>query len=152
IEDTGLCVEWSKAWARTRRWTEEVRLLKEEMRRVPLTLRWKATWWLEKERLAPAGFDEERAEGAAAYATRQAELYTKLAARFELMWAGLQDLEAVPDEGEEEEQVELDEDEMDKDGDNGDDGEGGDENKNEVNKENEENEGSVGGGSDGEDE
>ncbi|KAJ7683543.1 hypothetical protein B0H17DRAFT_1205054 [Mycena rosella] len=118
-----------------------------------LHIEWsKAVWWLEKEWLALVGFDEERAEEAAAYATWQAELYTKLVARFELIWAGLQDLEAVPNEGEEEEQVELDEDEMDEEGDDGDDGEGGDDNENEVNKENKENKGLVSSGSDGEDE
>ncbi|KAJ7015755.1 hypothetical protein C8F04DRAFT_1284868 [Mycena alexandri] len=66
---TGLRAEWAKAWARTRRWTEEVTLLKEEMRRVPVALRWKAEWW--------RGIDE------------------RIAVRFELMWEGLRELEEV---------------------------------------------------------
>ncbi|KAJ7096584.1 hypothetical protein B0H15DRAFT_773847, partial [Mycena belliarum] len=89
----GLRVEWCKAWARTRRWTEEVCLLKEEMRRTPITLRWKAAWW--RARHTPKGYDDAHAEGAAAYATRQADLYEKIANHFEAMWAGLADLETV---------------------------------------------------------
>ncbi|KAJ7792510.1 hypothetical protein B0H14DRAFT_3499173 [Mycena olivaceomarginata] len=92
-EDTvvGLRVEWCKAWARTRRWTEEVRLLREEMRRVPITLRAKAQWWLE--RRTPPGFEGPEAEGAAAYATRQAAMYSELAAAFEEMWAPVEESE-----------------------------------------------------------
>ncbi|KAJ6480697.1 hypothetical protein C8R47DRAFT_1218545 [Mycena vitilis] len=90
---TGLRVEWCKAWARTRRWTEEVRLLREEMRRVPVTLRHKAAWWME--RCFPTGFEDEHREGANAYATRQATLFTKLADHFEKMWAPIKDLEVV---------------------------------------------------------
>ncbi|KAJ7875574.1 hypothetical protein B0H14DRAFT_2568720 [Mycena olivaceomarginata] len=93
---TGLRVEWCKAWARTRRWTEEVRLLREEMRRVPITLRAKAQWWLE--RRTPPGFEGPEAEGAAAYATRQAAMYSELAAAFEEMWAPVCDLEVVESE------------------------------------------------------
>ncbi|KAJ6511876.1 hypothetical protein C8R47DRAFT_1173309 [Mycena vitilis] len=90
---TGLRVEWCKAWARTRRWTEEVRLLREEMRRVPVTLRRKAAWWME--RCFPTGFEDEHKEGANAYATKQATLFTNLAAEFEKMWAPVKDLEVV---------------------------------------------------------
>ncbi|KAJ7439827.1 hypothetical protein FB451DRAFT_1415477 [Mycena latifolia] len=39
---TSLHVEWAKVWARTKHWIEEVDLLKEEMRHVPITMRWKA--------------------------------------------------------------------------------------------------------------
>jgi cobalamin biosynthesis protein CobT len=89
-------VEWAKAWARTKRWTEEVQLLKEEMRRVPITLRWKADWW--SERADPDGLTGAHAEGAHAYAARQAHLLRALAAHFETMWAGLAELEEVPGE------------------------------------------------------
>ncbi|KAJ6448830.1 hypothetical protein C8R45DRAFT_1132718 [Mycena sanguinolenta] len=41
----GLRVEWGKAWARAHRWTEEVDLLEEEMRRILVFLQWKADWW-----------------------------------------------------------------------------------------------------------
>jgi hypothetical protein len=90
---TGLRVEWCKAWARTRRWTEEVRLLKDEMRRTPLSLHHNASWWMEHR--YPEGFEDEHAEGAAAYATRQATLHTDIATAFETLWAPLRDLEVV---------------------------------------------------------
>ncbi|KAJ7835911.1 hypothetical protein B0H14DRAFT_3460995 [Mycena olivaceomarginata] len=83
----GLRAEWAKAWARTRRWTEEVELLREEMRRVPITMRWKAQWW--EDRSTVAEFNGYHAEGARAYALRQAELFQKLANHFETMWAGV---------------------------------------------------------------
>ncbi|KAJ7720607.1 hypothetical protein B0H14DRAFT_3098532 [Mycena olivaceomarginata] len=81
----GLRVEWCKAWARTRCWTEEVLLLWEEMRR--------------RARRTLTGFEGVHAEGAAAYAMRQAELYSDLAEQFETLWAPVRDLEAL--EGEE---------------------------------------------------
>ncbi|KAJ7912792.1 hypothetical protein B0H13DRAFT_2232409 [Mycena leptocephala] len=77
-----LRAEWSKAWSRTRRWTEEVRLLKEEMRRIPITLLWKAGWWEERSR-------------ASAYALRQAALFRGISAHFVELWAGLRNLETV---------------------------------------------------------
>ncbi|KAJ7260026.1 hypothetical protein B0H12DRAFT_961573, partial [Mycena haematopus] len=68
---------------RTTRWIEEVDLLKEEMR-VPLTLRVRAKWW--DDRADVEGFTGEHAEGARAYAKRQADLLRGLAAHFEVMW------------------------------------------------------------------
>ena len=38
-------IEWCKARARANRWTEEVDLLKEEMRRTEQFLEWHANWW-----------------------------------------------------------------------------------------------------------
>ncbi|KAJ7849143.1 hypothetical protein B0H14DRAFT_3670007 [Mycena olivaceomarginata] len=95
ILNTGLRVKWCKAWARTRHWTEEVQLLKEEMRCTPLALRYKARWWLE--RWAPTGFEGHHAEGATAYATSQAVLYNDLVDSFEKLWAPLMGLEDVDD-------------------------------------------------------
>ncbi|KAJ7736393.1 hypothetical protein B0H14DRAFT_3097541 [Mycena olivaceomarginata] len=89
----GLRAEWAKAWARTRQWTEEVELLREEMRRVPITLRWKAQWW--EDRSTVAEFNGYHAEGARAYALRQADLFRKLANHFEMIWAGLAGAEEV---------------------------------------------------------
>lgn len=85
-------------FARTKRWTEEVRLLKEEMRCVPVTLCWKAGWW--EDRRVVEEFIEEHAEGVSAYAARQADLMRRLAKNFEEMWAGTIDLEIVPCEAE----------------------------------------------------
>jgi hypothetical protein len=47
----------------------------------------------------PTGFKGAHAEGAAAYAMRQAELYSDLAEQFETLWAPIRDLEVM--EGEE---------------------------------------------------
>ncbi|KAF8145474.1 hypothetical protein K438DRAFT_1429639, partial [Mycena galopus ATCC 62051] len=80
----GLRVEWCKAWAHTQRWTEEVQLLKEEMRWIPIFLHHRAEWW--KDRRHPHSFEDEHAEGAAAYATRQAVLYNSLASSVETLW------------------------------------------------------------------
>ncbi|KAJ7810017.1 hypothetical protein B0H14DRAFT_3090851 [Mycena olivaceomarginata] len=157
----GLRVEWCKAWARTRRWTEEVRLLKEEMRCTPIVLRHKARWWLEHR--APTGFEGRHTEGAAAYATRQAAIYNDLADAFDKLWVPLLGLEDVDEEillrvskrvagtesDEEEEDGVMDEEEADED--DGNDGvdteEGGEEEQNGD----EEEEGSAGGDSGGED-
>ncbi|KAJ7434219.1 hypothetical protein B0H11DRAFT_2258641 [Mycena galericulata] len=103
----GLRVEWAKSWARAKRWTEEVDLLKEEMRRAPLTLRWKAGWWAV--RAQPEEFTGEHAEGVRAYAARQADMFRRLAAHFEKMWDGLAEMESVPGEVEETGEVEEDE-------------------------------------------
>ncbi|KAJ7030308.1 hypothetical protein C8F04DRAFT_1264074 [Mycena alexandri] len=110
---TGLRAEWAKAWARTRRWTEEVKLLKEEMRRVPVALRWKANWW--RERRDVEEFSGGHAEGARAYASRQAALMESIADRFELMWEGLHELEEVPGEMGERERQQDDEERDDED-------------------------------------
>jgi hypothetical protein len=91
-------VEWAKALARTKRWTEDVSLVKEEMRRVPQTLRVKAGWWEDKR--APKGFSGAHAEGARTYAARQANLMRALADHFENMWDGLAELEEIPGEAE----------------------------------------------------
>ena len=40
--------EWSKSYARTQRWQEEVGLLKEEMRRTLKFLKWKSSLWVVK--------------------------------------------------------------------------------------------------------
>jgi hypothetical protein len=42
---TALRIEWCKARARAQRWSEEVRLLLEEMRRILEFLNWRATFW-----------------------------------------------------------------------------------------------------------
>lgn len=53
------------------RWSEEVLLLCEEMRRVQQFFRWHAHWWEEQVGRIP-DLSMEDAEGAAAYAARQA--------------------------------------------------------------------------------
>lgn len=76
-------VEWSKSWARKRRWDEELALLGEEMRRTVLSLRFESTTW--KSRTMAS--EDAISEGMAAYATRQASIRDALASKFEALWA-----------------------------------------------------------------
>lgn len=67
------------------RWSEEVLLLREEMRRVQVFSRWQADWWtLQTCRLA--GLSPEGAEGIAAYAAKQASIRLQMASRFDDLW------------------------------------------------------------------
>ncbi|KAL1671802.1 hypothetical protein EV122DRAFT_284573 [Schizophyllum commune] len=85
----GLRVEWCKAFSRVRRWSEEVPLLQEEMRRVLVTLEHTASRW-DALRSGDTRFGPQ-AEGARAYAANQAAVYRALAAHFENMWVGLRE-------------------------------------------------------------
>ncbi|KAJ7575804.1 hypothetical protein C8J56DRAFT_1063043 [Mycena floridula] len=93
----GLRVEWTKCWARVRRWQEEERLLSEEMRRVCVSLQWKANWW--EKRSFIVGFEPERAAGAAALAARQAAVYRAIRERFRVLWKDWEDAESPKDMG-----------------------------------------------------
>ncbi|KAJ6602497.1 hypothetical protein DFH09DRAFT_1301519 [Mycena vulgaris] len=79
-------VDWSKALARKNRWVEEVRLLREEMRRVLRFLVWKARWWESQRRARGEQIPAELAAGLDAYAARQAALHRGIAARFKAGW------------------------------------------------------------------
>ncbi|KAJ7792665.1 hypothetical protein B0H14DRAFT_3094155 [Mycena olivaceomarginata] len=50
--EDALRIEWAKAYARSRRWNEEVRLLKEEFRRLPISLEWQGALWAERAKAA----------------------------------------------------------------------------------------------------
>ncbi|KAJ6453223.1 hypothetical protein C8R47DRAFT_951488, partial [Mycena vitilis] len=79
--EEALRIEWAKAWARSRRWTEEVLLLEEEYRRVLVSFEYEAGRWDERARGVSVGvIPVEVAEGKIAYALRQAAMYRKLAA------------------------------------------------------------------------
>ncbi|KAF7342850.1 CxC2 domain-containing protein [Mycena sanguinolenta] len=81
-----LRIEWSKAWARSRRWTEEVRLLEEEWRRLPVTYAHREKVWIERAVAVPVGsIPFAEAEGMVAYATKQSQMYRDLAVRAEVM-------------------------------------------------------------------
>ncbi|RDX40751.1 hypothetical protein OH76DRAFT_1459407 [Lentinus brumalis] len=68
-----LRVEWCKARARAQRWSEEVELLEEEMRRVIQYHEWRAGWW--EQRVGTTFQDRpDYLEGANAYAYRQASI------------------------------------------------------------------------------
>ena len=84
---TGVRVEWSKALARKDRWSEEVELLKEEMRRVLRSLTWEEREW--RTRAArPKLASEAQAifDGHVAYAMRQANGLQSVKQSFEELW------------------------------------------------------------------
>ncbi|KAJ7609754.1 hypothetical protein DFH06DRAFT_1016897 [Mycena polygramma] len=82
-----LRIEWAKTRARAWRWTEEVDLVEEEMRRVLEFLAWKSLWWLEQIDQRPdVVADEILREGFTAYARRQSRMQTELRSRFVESW------------------------------------------------------------------
>ncbi|KAF7349498.1 CxC2 domain-containing protein [Mycena sanguinolenta] len=90
LEDA-LRVEWCKALARSRRYTEEVRLLREEMRR---TIAYGAVAAADWERLAGeslAGASEELTEGRCAYAAEHALTERARCADLEKRWRPILD-------------------------------------------------------------
>ncbi|THU93272.1 hypothetical protein K435DRAFT_670510, partial [Dendrothele bispora CBS 962.96] len=117
-------VEWCKSFARAKRWSEEVVLVKEEMRRVLVTLEHKASEWDKRQEFVGplaqgrSGWDETwrfassydgslahgtdrcHAEGVKAYANSQASLYRQLEAKFRRMWAGVGQKEKELEAGE----------------------------------------------------
>ncbi|KAJ7789818.1 hypothetical protein B0H14DRAFT_3502546 [Mycena olivaceomarginata] len=84
LEDA-LRIECAKAWARSRQWTEEVHLLEEEWRRLPLTYAHRERLWIQHVVAVPVrqGLPFPEAEGKVAYATKQAQLFRDLAGRAE---------------------------------------------------------------------
>ena len=85
-------LEWSKTYARKARWNEEVKLLKEEMRRVLEFLKWKSKDWLRKgdHRISSLTVCPFRLEGLRAYSSRQAHVYDDLHNHFLGIWKGLE--------------------------------------------------------------
>ncbi|KAL0567251.1 hypothetical protein V5O48_014745 [Marasmius crinis-equi] len=77
-------IEWCKAWARKRRWKEELELVEEEMRRVPLSLEHDAKVW--EGRRLPVDEDAQ-IEGINAYSNRQAALRRGISVKFQSLWA-----------------------------------------------------------------
>lgn len=76
------------------RWSEEVDLLQEEMRRVLAFLKWNANWWQQQGGDLMHEKDEATRAGMIAYRARQAALRTSLHARFEYLWRNSQVLVA----------------------------------------------------------
>ncbi|KAJ7500537.1 hypothetical protein B0H11DRAFT_2225527 [Mycena galericulata] len=86
-----LRIEWAKTRARAMRWTEEVDLLEEEMRRVGEFLAWRSNWW--KDCVDQRGLEDgAQREGEATYALRQAALLSGLRDSFLMKWSTLPDL------------------------------------------------------------
>ncbi|KAJ7860857.1 hypothetical protein B0H14DRAFT_3445824 [Mycena olivaceomarginata] len=94
--EEALCMEWCKAYARIRRWVEEVQLVK-EVRCISVTLEYRAVEWENRARAVPVSEEQrmewegavegggrwsfEHAEGVVAYALKQAGMYCDIAGR-----------------------------------------------------------------------
>ncbi|KAF7321833.1 CxC2 domain-containing protein [Mycena kentingensis (nom. inval.)] len=79
-------IEWCKAYARTRRWEEEVRILEEEWRRFPLSMAYEEERWVQRATSIDVGdLDVEDAEGLLAYAAKQADVFRGIARRAEVI-------------------------------------------------------------------
>ncbi|KAL0577210.1 hypothetical protein V5O48_004776 [Marasmius crinis-equi] len=76
-------IEWCKARARQRRWTEELALVEEEMTRTLLGLGTEAMQWGER---APEATDA-MSEAARAYCLQQASIRQGLSTKFSALWA-----------------------------------------------------------------
>lgn len=87
LDDT-IRVEWSKTRARALRWGEEVQLLEEEMRRVLVFLEWRSRWWQAQSHRRSV-LDEELRTALVAYASKQAAIFMRLAAKFAKSWRPL---------------------------------------------------------------
>ena len=112
--------EWAKSRALAARATEEVQLLREEMRCVLAFLDWKSSWWMSK-KVAEHVKGEALSEGLAAYAVEQAALQIQLKTAFQAIWKGpLEDVESAKEISNADPEAD-DDDEDDEDDDDGDD-------------------------------
>lgn len=82
---SGLRVEFCKAYARVRRWREQVRLVRAEMGYCLASLEHRAKTW-EQWATVPQ-FSGEHAEGAIAYAHKQAAVCRIISGNFRVIWA-----------------------------------------------------------------
>ncbi|KAJ7853723.1 hypothetical protein B0H14DRAFT_3085596 [Mycena olivaceomarginata] len=115
-----LRLEWAKMRARAWRWTEEVDLVEEEMRRILAFLQWKEKRWLD---LADErhNIDDVLHEGLVAYARHQARIQWDLRVCFEGNWQAISgyikmaqdNLDTIPAEAAGEEEAEEEEDDED---------------------------------------
>lgn len=81
-----LRIEWCRVRARAMRWSEEVLMLREEMRRVLAYFLWHAGWWSELAVINRHGLSNVSQEGVAAYAYKQAHHRMALRSKFNLLW------------------------------------------------------------------
>ncbi|KAL0565172.1 hypothetical protein V5O48_016855 [Marasmius crinis-equi] len=79
-------IEWSKSWARKRRWAEELAIVDEEMRRALATLEYEAEMWKSLGNLE-GEMDVKFMEGVKAFAFEQASIRNRLARNFQALWA-----------------------------------------------------------------
>ena len=68
------------------RWSEEVMLLQEEMRRVLEYMSWLANWWTSHTVVPSNDHDLYLSEGLTAYATKQANIRLSLRNHFGMLW------------------------------------------------------------------
>ncbi|KAF8198795.1 hypothetical protein K438DRAFT_1583868 [Mycena galopus ATCC 62051] len=119
----GLKVKWCKAYARVKRWWEEVALLQEEMVHCLLSLEWQASAWDARAKplhyTSTIPYGDTHRKGAIVFAARQASGRWKLASRFRWLWCSLIDRAEGPDAAGSSESSRAEE-ELAFDGDNGD--------------------------------
>lgn len=82
----GVRIEWCKSRARALQWSQEVELLREEMRRVLQFFAWHAGWWEEQGNRCISDQAADT-EGLQAYAARQADIRRRVAGHFRILWA-----------------------------------------------------------------
>ncbi|KAF8146729.1 hypothetical protein K438DRAFT_2092496 [Mycena galopus ATCC 62051] len=82
-----LRVEWCKAYARMRRWHEDVVLVEEEMRRTIQYGYWEAGQWLERSLAREGVVDDVLQEGLKAYALEQVHREAKTCDELKRNWA-----------------------------------------------------------------
>lgn len=80
-----LRVEWCKSRARVARAREELRYVKEDMRRTMAFLGWKEQWW-RSQRHRRSNVDPELQEGLKAYALKQEYIQRGLSNKFRTIW------------------------------------------------------------------
>lgn len=81
-------MEWAKAKARAARWTEEVELVYEEMRRTIEYCRWRAKWW-ESQSAIRKDVSPELADGLSVYALEHADLESRMERDLESRWEAI---------------------------------------------------------------
>ncbi|KAF9016354.1 hypothetical protein BDZ89DRAFT_918554, partial [Hymenopellis radicata] len=79
-------VEGKISRARSNRWTEEVNVLEEEMRRIPVTLEERAIWWDARRESENTELGADIKEGIRAYAAQQAATQRTLVGAFRAIW------------------------------------------------------------------
>ena len=91
--DSILRAEWCKSRARVNRSTEEVKMVREEMRRYIESLNWEARWWTGRH-ASRVVVDKALTEGLISYAVKQAAIKRELiAASQSLFKTPLEDVE-----------------------------------------------------------
>lgn len=84
-----LQIEWAKCRSRAARWHEELRWLKEEMRRVLEFGDWKEQWWMDRVAMRTDG-DPALMEGLRAYAFEHADIEHRYSEMLIAKWANIQ--------------------------------------------------------------